>query len=109
LSQSITTLESPLVWGVWNKGHPVTISDAELWRKDDCGAWIKRVEYENLESQYGWVMGLIVPVSQGGRFSLENLRPLQWQNVKRDEAGNLVCSVTASSTENVRANDAALK
>ena len=91
-----------LIWNVWWKASAVTISEESLWRKDQCGAWIKRSEYGNRNSQYGWEIDHIIPEPQGGTEDITNLRPLQWQNNVRRHDGDLECPITASSTENVR-------
>ena len=91
-----------IIWSVWNKASAVTISEASLWRKDECGAWIKRSDYGNRNSQYGWEIDHIIPESQGGTEDIANLRPLQWENNVRRKDGSLECPITASSTENVR-------
>ena len=38
---------------VWEKGTVVSGNDANVWRKDQCGAWIGRLYYGNRDSQYG--------------------------------------------------------
>lgn len=90
------------IWQVWYKAYQITVSDAPIWRKDDCGAWIRRTDYNNKDSQYGWVIDYITPKSQGGIDDISNLRPLQWENLLRRSDGSLECPVTASGTENIR-------
>ncbi len=91
-----------LVWQVWSKAFPITAFDAPIWRKDECGAWIKRTDYGNKNSQYGWEIDRIIPESDGGSDDISNLRPLQWENILRREDGSLECPITASGAENVR-------
>jgi len=87
---------------VWEKGVVVPNNDPHLWRKDQCGAWIKRSDHGNRNSQYGWEIDHIKPESEGGGDTLSNLRPLQWENNASKQGGRLTCSVTAEGTGNVR-------
>lgn len=68
------------IQAVWNKGLIVYGYDPNKFRKDNCGAWISRVEYGNTNSEYGWEIDHVFPVSLGGTDVLINLQPLQWQN-----------------------------
>jgi hypothetical protein len=91
------------IQNVWNKGHPVSNNDSAIWRQDDCGAWIRRSDYGNRNSKYGWEVDHINP-ARGD--NLSNLRPLQWKNnaAKQDNIG-LDCPVTASGTDNVDSSE----
>lgn len=85
---------------VWEKGAIVSGNDHNVWRKDQCGAWMGRVYYGNRNSQYGWEIDHIKPTSEGGSDELSNLRPLQWENNASKQEGRLTCSVTASGQNN---------
>jgi hypothetical protein len=90
-----------VVQRVWEKARAVPGQDSSRWRQDECGAWIGRVEYGNRNSQYGWEIDHIKPVSEGGTDDIGNLRPLQWENNASKQAGRLVCVRKASGTANV--------
>lgn len=87
---------------VWNKGILVEGQDSNLWRKDECGAWIGKIYHGIRDSQYGWEIDHVKPVSNGGKDELSNCRPLQWTNNAEKQDGRLTCSVTSSGINNVR-------
>lgn len=80
---------------VWEKGQIVSGQDPKVWRKDECGAWIKRHEYGNRDSKFGWEIDHITPQSKGGSDMISNLRPLQWENNATRQDGRLTCPVKA--------------
>lgn len=87
-----------IIQKVWEKGQVVAGISPAVWRKDQCGAWIKRTEYGNRDSQYGWEIDHISP---GGTDDLDNLRPLQWQNNVDKSNGRLKCRISAVGDYNV--------
>ena len=96
------TIAEVTVEQVWEKGKIVSNNDPNVWRKDECGAWINRNQYGNRNSDYGWEIYHIVPEADGGGDELSNLRPLQWENNASRQDGPLTCPVTASKTKNVK-------
>lgn len=75
---------------VWRKGTTVFGYHPNVWRKDHEGNWIKRREYGNRDSLYGWEMDHIQPRASDGPDELWNLRPLQWQaNLRRNWGSRL--------------------
>jgi hypothetical protein len=68
------------VYSTWMKAKIVNGYDPKLIRQDICGAWIVRYEYGNRDSDYGWEIDHIVPLSLGGMDRLKNRQPLQWRN-----------------------------
>ena len=83
---------------VWKKGKQVGNNDSKVWRKDDCGAWIKKSQHGDRESQYGWEIDHIDP---NGGDDISNKRPLQWQNNVAKSDGSGKCVVTSKGTDNV--------
>lgn len=65
---------------VWKKAIIVNGVDPNIWRKDYAGAWIKKSEYGNCKSDFGWEIDHQKPVSKQGTDDLNNLVPLQWEN-----------------------------
>ena len=82
---------------VWDKGKIIPDNDPNIWRKDECNAWIGRKYHGNRDSQYGWEIDHVNP--HGGD-STNNLRPLQWENNLSKSDGRLVCATTANGKEN---------
>ena len=84
-----------VVQKVWGKGAIVPGYDPNVWRKDQCGAWIGRTQYGNRNSEQGWEIDHIKPEADGGGDELSNLRPLQWQNNASKQDGRLTCPIRA--------------
>ena len=68
---------------VWEKAFVTEGFDPSEIRRDKYGALIKRNDYGNRYSVHGWGIDLVVPEAQGGDHDLSNLRPLQWDNLRR--------------------------
>jgi len=86
---------------VWEMGTVVENYDRNIWRKDAAQAWIRRNDYGNRDSQYGWEIDHIHPDSEGGVDELSNLRPLQWKNNVAKQDGRLKHAVTSSGNQNI--------
>lgn len=85
---------------VWDNGDPIPGNDPDLWRKDQFGAWIHRLDYGKRHSEFGWE---ICDLSAGrGAGGLAALRPMHWQNYIDQVAALTRRRVTAEGIRNVR-------
>ena len=86
------------VSAVWQKAAIVTGNDPAVRRKDACGAFIRRQDYGDTTSQYGWEIDHIRPVAAGGTDDMANLQALQWENNrhKSDNYPQWSCKVRAA-------------
>lgn len=84
-----------LIQQVWEKARASSDCDAELWREDECGAWINRRHYGDTNSGFGWK---IVNVTPGKPDTLDNLRPFHHRNAYDLANQRAKCHVTADRT-----------
>ncbi len=61
---------------VWDKAEHFN----DECKKDQCGAIMQWSKYGDRESNWGWEIDHITPVSEGGKDILSNLRALHWKN-----------------------------
>ena len=81
-----------IVQQVWEKGRGTLDQESSIWRKDECGAWMRREHYGNEHSEYGWK---IINVTPGGADDVENLRPYHKENSFDPNSGQARCRLTA--------------
>lgn len=89
-----------MIWDIWAKGEIFAGNDPVLWRRDVCGAWIFRSHYQRIDSEYGWVIDRINPLSDDDVDTISNLRPVQWENTVHRDDGTVECHVTSTGIHN---------
>ena len=90
---------------VWAKATKSSNSTEEQgYRKDQCTAWIKKNEYGNRNSKYGWEIDHITPISKNGTDDIGNLRPLHWQNNASRQDDRLSKAVYSDGNKNIDAS-----
>ena len=71
------SFSSKIVDAVWKKAR--SENGFSFFKTDGCGATIKLAEFGE-QSQYGWEIDHIKPVSCGGTDELNNLQAMHWRN-----------------------------
>ncbi len=89
----------------WEKARAVDGFDADIIRKDACGAWIQKDMFSQPGSMYGWGIDLILPKTLGGSTHRENIRALNYRNLvsKGKDYPSYKAVYTADGLENKEA------
>jgi hypothetical protein len=82
---------------VWRLAREVPGNDAALWRKDEDGAWIHRLDYGRRQSDFGWEI-----FDPGAGSAVLSLRPFHWQNYLDRVFSQTQSKVTSDGLRNVR-------
>lgn len=100
MERDVITLET--IAAAWEKARVVEGFDADIIRKDACGAWIQKDMYSQPGSMYGWGVDLILPRALGGDPARENLRALNCRNLvsKGNDYPSYKAVYTAEGLEN---------
>lgn len=91
-----------IIDAVWGKAGVMDGFDANMYRRDACGALIMRDKYGKT-NPYGWVIDHIFPKVRGGDDNIDNLRALHYLNnkSKRDDYPSYTSAVTFDGNQNV--------
>ena len=85
---------------VWEKAAPQVNNDPNVWRKDQCGAWLNRAAHGDRNSKWGWEIHHINP---NGGDGMANLMPLHWENnLSSADTGRVICVLISDGTTNVK-------
>ena len=95
---------------IWRKADTDPYNDPDLWRKDQCGAWMYWPNYGaasagESHTSYKWQIDHVKPESKGGEDIVSNARPLQWYNNDCRQNGRLKKKIIAEGTKNVEVED----
>ena len=74
---------------VWEKAGSIPGMDPALFRQDEQGGVIRKSEFNNESSIYGWCFHHLKPVWEGGGSELCNVTPLNCTNKIMTLAGCL--------------------
>lgn len=73
-------MNQQFIEAVWEKGTPVPGFDPTQYRMDEGGRIIRRKDFNNQRSVYGWCVNYVRPLWEGGDESLGNLAPISCLN-----------------------------
>lgn len=79
---------------IWDRAEKVTGIASNIYRKDECGAWIAYNEFGNANSSFGWQIDFSKYKHMDKDNELDDLIPLHCQNYRSKADGKLVCTVT---------------
>lgn len=73
--------EREVVESVWAFAEIVPGVDPALWRRDEFGDWIRRLDYGRRDSAYGWE--IFDPGAGRRAQGVYAMRPMQWRSYVR--------------------------
>ncbi len=78
-------INGQLIREVWQKANPITGQDEEVFRLDIQGNWIRKKDFNNADSIYGWT---IYAAHENDFSNIQSLIPLHTHNNPIPLAGN---------------------
>jgi hypothetical protein len=75
---------------VWEKAHLVPGLDPKLFRRDEQGTVIRKGDFNDESSIYGWCFHHLTPIWEGGVEEAGNLQPLNCTNRMFSLAGTIL-------------------
>lgn len=104
-------IDSTLINEVWDKAQIVPDYNPDLFRKDACGAWIRKDKFGDSNSALGWEIDHIYPASKLKERDIPksvidnilNLRPLNCinNNSKSDKYPTYTSETTSLGNKNI--------
>lgn len=85
-------IDDELLSRAWESARAVPDFDRSDWRQDQCGAWIRRDQYDHPASEFGW---RILDVAAGHKNEPDTLRAFHVRNTFDVAQGRPVCRVHA--------------
>jgi 5-methylcytosine-specific restriction endonuclease McrA len=64
----------------WNRAKIIPNFDQNVWRWDCFGTPIKWGDHGDRDSEHGWEIDHVMPLSKGGVDEHSNLQALHWRN-----------------------------
>ncbi len=69
-----------IILKIWRKGEIIFDINPDIIRRDLYGDWIKKDDYNNPDSVYGWVIFQLEPESMNGNTTGAELFPVNYRN-----------------------------
>lgn len=89
-------LDEEAIQRIWERARATGDQDPMHWRKDRCGAWIKREHFGDADSEFGWKVEDTQPGQPG---DAEGLHPFHHANSFDIANRRAHCRMTADRME----------